>query len=245
MLDEFQQQFHGLFADRPFILVQVCEPWLSKKRKRRVETENGKIFSNDTSYPLGSLFCRYCQRILESKKSSNLRMLCKMTGDPMDHFLCDMIGRRTKIFNPEFLVQGKTGNSTVLENSIAAFLEYTVIDVGKEESYISMSMRSDIGKPLGNCQHIVGSHRGLPDHLDILINEDQWIFVDDHLKQSGIQKLRSSRENDQSVYRSTAHAEDGFLFTLGIIMGKRKEKVCFPMAGVCDGGDCFKTKMIV
>ena len=86
MLDEFQQQFHGLFADRPFILVQVCEPWLSKKRKRRVETENGKIFSNDTSYPLGSLFCRYCQRILESKKSSDLRMLRKMTGDPMDHF---------------------------------------------------------------------------------------------------------------------------------------------------------------
>ena len=70
-------------------------------------------------------------------------------------------------------------------------------------------------------------------------------MVDDHLKQSGIQKLRSSRENDQSVYRSTAHAEDGFLFTLGIIMGKRKEKVCFSMAGVCDGGDCFKTKMIV
>ena len=104
MLDKFQQQFYGLFADRPFILVQVREPWLSKKRKRRVETENGKIFSDDASYPLGSLFCRYRQRILESKKSSDLRMLRKMAGDPTDHFLCDMIGRRTKIFKPEFLV---------------------------------------------------------------------------------------------------------------------------------------------
>ena len=200
MLDEFQQQFHGLFADRPFILVQVCEPWLSKKRKRRVETENGKIFSNDTSYPLGSLFCRYCQRILESKKSSNLWMLRKMTGDPMNHFLCNMIGRRTKIFNPEFLVQGKTGNSTVLENSIAAFLEYTVIDVGKEESYISMSMRSDIGKSLGDSQRVVCANGGLLDDLDVLVDEDQRIFVDDHLEQPGIQKLGGSGKNNEAVH---------------------------------------------
>ena len=108
-----------------------------------------------------------------------------------------------------------------------------------------MSLGTDIGKTLGNGQRVVRSHGSLPDDLDILVNEDQWIFVDDHLKQSGIQKLRSSRENDEAVHRSTAHAEDGFLFTLGIIVGKRKEKVCFSMAGVCDGGDCFKTKMIV
>ena len=108
-----------------------------------------------------------------------------------------------------------------------------------------MPLGTDIGKSLGDSQRIVCANGGLLDDLDVLVDEDQRIFVDDHLEQPGIQKLGGSGKNNEAVHRSGAHAENCLLLPFLIVMRQSEEKMSFSVAGIGDGGDGLKTEMSV